>query len=134
MIKTLYYSDRVKLEKIFLGIIWLISGILGFFDGILSLVMQIAASITCIYALIKISISKKENADEMAEQNMNRAKALALDYMQIVYCCLAIIAIIFLRNVELSIGLNKIIPNITFITMGINQLFVGFAFRKFEEE
>ena len=134
MIKTLYYSDRVKLEKIFLGIIWLISGILGFFDGILSLVMQIAASITCIYALIKISISKKENADEMAEQNMNRAKALALDYMQIVYCCLAIIAIIFLRNVELSIGLNKIIPNITFIAMGINQLFVGFAFRKFEEE
>lgn len=134
MKKTLYYSDRVKLEKIFLGIIWLISGILGFFDGILSLVMQIAASITCIYALIKISISKKENADEMAEQNMNRAKALALDYMQIVYCCLAIIAFIFLRNVELSIGLNKIIPNITFITMGINQLFVGFAFRKFEEE
>jgi hypothetical protein len=134
MKKTLYYSDRVKLEKIFLGIIWLISGILGFFDGILSLVMQIAASITCIYALIKISISKKENADEMAEQNMNRAKALALDYMQIVYCCLAIIAIIFLRNVELSIGLNKIIPNITFIAMGINQLFVGFAFRKFEEE
>ena len=134
MKKTLYYSDRVKLEKIFLGIIWLISGIFGFFDGILSLVMQIAASITCIYALIKISISKKENADEMAEQNMNRAKALALDYMQIVYCCLAIIAIIFLRNVELSIGLNKIIPNITFIAMGINQLFVGFAFRKFEEE
>ena len=134
MKKTLYYSDRVKLEKIFLGIIWLISGILGFFDGILSLVMQIAASITCIYALIKISISRKENADEMAEQNMNRAKALALDYMQIVYCCLAIVAIIFLRNVELSIGLNKIIPNITFIAMGINQLIVGFAFRKFEEE
>ena len=134
MKKTLYYSDRVKLEKIFFGIIWLISGILGFFDGILSLVMQIAASITCIYALIKISISKKENADEMAEQNMNRAKALALDYMQIVYCCLAIIAIIFLRNVELSIGLNKVIPNITFIAMGINQLIVGFAFRKFEEE
>ena len=134
MKKTLYYSDRVKLEKIFLGIIWLISGIFGFFDGILSLVMQIAASITCIYALLKISTTKKEKADEMAEQNMNRAKALALDYMQIVYCCLAIVAIIFLRNVELSIGLNKIIPNITFVAMGINQLIVGFAFRKFEEE
>lgn len=134
MKKTLYYSDRVKLEKIFLGIIWLISGIFGFFDGILSLVMQIAASITCIYVLLKISTTKKEKADEMAEQNMNRAKALALDHMQIVYCCLAIIAIIFLRNVELSIGLNKVIPNITFIAMGINQLIVGFAFRKFEEE
>ena len=134
MKKTLYYSDRVMLEKIFLGIIWLISGIFGFFDGILSLVMQIAASITCIYVLLKISTTKKEKADEMAEQNMNRAKALALDHMQIVYCCLAIIAIIFLRNVELSIGLNKVIPNITFIAMGINQLIVGFAFRKFEEE
>lgn len=134
MKKTLYYSDRVKLEKTFLGLIWLISGILGFFDSIISLVMQAAASITCIYALIKISTAKKENADEMAEQNMNRAKALALDYMQIVYCGVAIIAIIFLRNVELSIGLNKIIPNITFIAMGINQLIVGFAFRKFEEE
>lgn len=134
MKKTLYYSDRVKLEKTFLGLVWLISGILGFVDGIISLVMQAAASITCIYTLLKISTAKKEDADEMAEQNMNRAKALALDYMQIVYCCLAIAAILFLRNFELSIGLNKIIPNITFIAMGINQLIVGFAFRKFEED
>ena len=81
MKKTLYYSDRVKLEKTFLGLIWLISGILGFVDGIISLVMQAAASITCIYTLLKISTAKKEDADEMAEQNMNRAKALALDYM-----------------------------------------------------
>lgn len=134
MKKTMYYSERVKLEKTFLGIIWLASGVLGFFDGIISLIMQAMASITCVYTLLKVSRAKKEEADEMAEQNMNRAKALAFDYMQIVYCCLAIVAILLLKNVELSIGLNKIIPNITFIAMGVNHLFVGLVFRKFEEE
>lgn len=132
--KVLRYSDRVKAEKLLLGFIWLISGVLFCFDNIVSLVMQVVACITCIYTLIRVSFSKKEEADEMAEQNMNRAKASALDWMQIVYYCLAIAAILFLRNVELSVCLNEIIPAVMFIGLGINQLIVGFTFRKFEEE
>ena len=47
---------------------------------------------------------------------------------------LTVIAMLFLNDMELSVDLGKIIPNITFICMGINHLVVGLAFRKFEEE
>lgn len=134
MKKKLYYSDRVKLEKTFLGVVWTISGVLGFWDGIISLVMQAIASVICIYTLLRVSFAQKEDADEMAEQNMNRAKALTHDYMQIVYCCFAIAAILFLKNMKLAVSLSELIPNITFIVLGINHLVVGLTFRKLEEE
>ena len=134
MKKTLSYSDQVKLEKIFLGIIWFIVGVLSFADGIPSLIIQAIAAITCILTLLGVSTAKKENADEMAEQNMNRAKALASDYMLIIYCCIAIFSILFLNNVEFSISLSQIIPGITFMILGTHHLIVGLAFRKFEEE
>ena len=134
MKKTLYYSDRVKLEKTFLGLIWLITGLLGFWDSLISLAMKVVTMIACSYTLLKVIRSKKENEDEMAEQNINRAKAFTSDYTQITCCVLAIVAMLFLNGVELSVDLGKIIPNITFICMGINHLVVGFAFRKFEEE
>ena len=134
MKKTLYYSDRVKLENTFLGLIWLITGLLGFWDSLISLAMKVVTMIACSYTLFKVMKAQKENADEMAEQNINRAKAFASDYTQITYCVLAIVAMLFLHDVELSVDLGKIIPNITFICMGINHLVVGLAFRKFEEE
>ena len=134
MKKTLSYTNRVKLEKIFLGIIWTVSGIVGFFDSIPALVVQIIAFAACIYTLLKISFMKKEGADEMAEQNMNRAKAMTFDCMLLAYCCVSLFALLFLREVNLTISLSQIISNLTFLSMGITHLAVGLIFRKYEEE
>lgn len=131
--KLLLYSERVKLEKILLGSLWAVSGVCSLFDSILSLSMQILSMTTIIYTIVRVSCAKAESTDEMADQNMNKAKAIASDYMLMLSCCIAIIAILFFRNITLAIGLNQLIPAVVFFVMGCHYVITGLAFRKFED-
>lgn len=131
--KLLLYSERVKLEKILLGSLWAVSGISSLFNSTLSLILQILSLSTVVYTLVRVSFAKAESADEMAEQNMNKAKAVASDCMLMLSCCTAIIAILFLRNTTLSIGMNQLIPAVVFFVMGCHSVITGLAFRKFED-
>lgn len=131
--KLLLYSERVKLEKILLGSLWAVSGISSLFNSTLSLILQILSLSTVVYTLVRVSFAKAESADEMAELNMNKAKAVASDCMLMLSCCTAIIAILFLRNTTLSIGMNQLIPAVVFFVMGSHSVITGLAFRKFED-
>lgn len=131
--KLLLYSERVKLEKILLGSLWAVSGISSLFNSTLSLILQILSLSTVVYTLVRVSFAKAESADEMAEQNMNKAKAVASDCMLMLSCCTAIIAILFLRNTTLSIGMNQLIPAVVFFVMGCHSVITGLAFRKLED-
>lgn len=132
--KLLLYSERVKLEKIVLGSLWAISGVSSLFNSTLGLILQILSLTTIVYTLVRVSCTKAESADEMADQNMNKAKAVASDYMLMLFCCVAIIAILFLRDTTLSIGLNQLIPAVVFFVMGCHSVITGLAFRKFEDD
>lgn len=131
--KLLLYSERVKLEKIVLGSLWAVSGASSLFNNTFSLILQILSMITIVYTLVRVSFAKTESADEMAEQNMNKAKAVASDYLLLLSCCIAIIAILFLRNITLSVSLNQLIPAAVFFIMGCHSVITGIAFRKFED-
>lgn len=131
--KLLRYSERVKIEKIVLGSLWLVSGVCSLFNNIFCLILQILSMATIIYTIIRVYCAKVESADEMADQNMNRAKAVASDYINIFSCCAAIIAMLFLQNITLSITLNHLIPAVVFFVMGCHSVITGLAFRKFED-
>lgn len=131
--KLLLYSERVKLEKILLGSLWAVSGISSLFNSTLSHILQILSLSTIVYTLVRVSFAKAESADEMAEQNMNKAKAVASDCMLMLSCCTAIIAMLFLRNTTLSIGISQLIPAVVFFVMGCHSVITGLAFRKFED-
>lgn len=131
--KLLLYSEQVKLEKIVLGSLWAVSGVSSLFNSTLSLILQILSSATIVYTLVRMYFVKAESADEMADQNMNKAKAVASDYMLMLSCCIAIIAMLFLRNTTLSISLNQLIPAVVFFVMGCHSVITGLAFRKFED-
>ncbi len=132
--KLLLYSDRVKIEKIVLGSLWAVSGVASLFNSIVASILQILSMATIVYTLVRVSFAKTEDADEMAEQNMNKAKAVASDCMLMLSCCTAIIAMLFLRNTTLSIGLNQLIPAVVFFVMGCHSVITGLAFRKFEDD
>lgn len=103
------------------------------FNSIVASILQILSMATIAYTLVRVSFAKAESADEMAEQNMNKAKVVASDCMLMLSCCTAIIAILFLRNTTLSIGLNQLIPAVVFFVMGCHSVITGLAFRKFED-
>ncbi len=132
--KLLLFSERVRLEKILLGSLWTASGVSSLFNSTLGLILQILSLTTIVYTLVRVSFAKAESADEMAEQNMNKAKAVASDYMLMLFCCIAIIAILFLRNITLAISLNQLIPAVVLFVMGCHSVITGLAFRKFEDD
>lgn len=130
--KLLLYSERVKIEKLALGSLWIISGVSSLFNCIFNLILQILSSATIVYALARLSCTKTESADEMADQNMNKAKALASDYMLFLSCFASIFSVLFLRNTTLSISLSQLIPAVVSLLMGCHSVITGLAFRKFE--
>lgn len=131
--KLLLYSERVKIEKIVLGSLWVVSGVSYLFNSTLSLILQILSSVTIVYTLVRVYCAKAEAADEMAEQNMNKAKAVASDYMLLLSSCIGIIAILFLRNITSPISLDRLIPSVVFLVMGCQFIITGLAFRKYED-
>lgn len=130
--KIMSYSEQVKAETL-LGVLWIITGIASCFQNLIALIMVVIALIVLICWVIKMHTVKRENADEMAKQNIYRAKSFAMHVMRIISGCAVIASIIFLKDVEVSVGLSKIIPAVSFICMGMNDILVGIAFRKYEE-
>lgn len=130
--KVLHYSERVIIERILLGNVWLITGVSTLYHTTWSLVMLILSLSAIVYSILKITCSNVEAADEMAEQNINKAKSFASDLMRLLSCCAAILAILFLRDVTLTLNLSTLVPAIVFFVMGCHSLITGLAFRKFE--
>ena len=136
MKKQLSFFDYIKLEKTWHGFVWLVSGSLGFLGGFIYLISTLTALILCILILMRTLMAKKESPDEMAERNINRAKARAMDYMQLACLVLVLVgvAVFSLFDIHLNITPSMLLLNATFILMGMNDLLVGILFKKYEDE
>ncbi len=127
------YSEQVKIEKIVAGSLWAVTGIFSMFNSVLCLILRMLSSVAIIYTLEKMFCRKAEPADEMAEQNLNKAKAVASDYILCPSLFVAPIASLFLRNTTLSFDLGNLIPAAVFFVVGCHSLITGMVFRKLED-
>lgn len=131
--KILRYCQRVWLEKIITGSALLFASICCFFTGILPLVGEGISLVVMLYSILRVLLSRTEPADEMAVQNMNRAKAFASDALSFVLCLVVMASILFLRQAPDTPALRRLIPAVAFLSLGSNNLLTGLAFRKLEE-
>lgn len=131
--KILRYSQRVLLEKVITGSALLLSGICCFFTGIFPLVGAGTSLAVMIYSILRVLLSRAEQADEMAEQNMNKATAFASRALSIALCLAVIAAILFLREAPDTPTLRRLVPAVAFLALGSNDLLTGLVFRKLEE-
>ena len=136
MKKQLSFFDYIKLEKTWRGFAWFATGILGFLGGFFYLISSLTAMILSILVLKQTLAPKREKPDEMAERNINRAKARAMDYMQLACLVLVLVgvAVFSLFDIHLNITPSMLLLNVTFILMGTNDLLVGILFKKYEDE
>lgn len=134
MKKKLTYSDSIKLEYTFFGVIFIISGILGFVDGIIATIASAVSFVICLYVMVRCLVSKREKPDEMATENLNRAKALAMDIMLLVYCVLAIAGSLLALHVDIPIKMTTLLLSGCFIILGANKFLIGLLYTKYEEE
>ena len=134
MKKPMSCAEQIRLLKVVSGIAWIVVGIFGCFENTICLIIQILALLLCAINIIRVSAAKKENSDEMAEENLCKAKAKTLDIMHGVFCVIAIAAIFILGRNTITLDWAKVIPATFFIVLGIEELIVGVVFRKLEDE
>lgn len=132
--KIMRYTKRMDIENFVIGTLWVVCSALVWNDSILGKTMNCIALLALIYSLLAIIFAKTEKADEMAEQNLNRAKAFALECMLLLGCLVAIVALMFLDDVVLNVNIDKLIRSFLYAEVGVCRLLTGFAFRKYEGE
>lgn len=132
--KVLSIGSQIFLGKVVVGICWIIAGISGYLGGLLGDILQIIFLLGAIIPMILLQRSKKEESDEMADENFTRAKAQAGDLMHIVLC-LATVAVPLMGFIPGSVDWNwpRVMAWSFFILIGIQNLITGFAFKKLEE-
>jgi len=135
--KEMSFAEQIHTLKTERGIIWIIVGVLNCFDSAIMSVLRIIALVFCIIEIFRVSRAKRENSDEMAEENLEKAKARTLDLMHNVFLLSSIIAMsaaFILDKGVVAVNWTKTVPVVFFIIYGIEELLTGLIFRKLEAE
>ena len=134
MKKSMSFAEQIRLLKVISGVAWIVVGISGCFENIICSIIQVLALLVCITNIVRVSVAKKENSDEMADENLCKAKAKTLDMMHGIFCVIAIAAMFILGRNTITLDWSEVIPAAFFILLGVEELSVGVAFRKLEDE
>lgn len=128
-------TNQMNLLYLITGASWILAGIFSLFDNLPCTILKCIALICSIISLVKVVVSEKEMLDEMAEQNLNAAKARTLTYMRIILClAFIILKLLSINDMFDQIEWGAILLPSFFIYLGIENLLTGTFFKFFEEE
>ena len=128
-------GTQMFLGKIFVGCTWIGTGVFGMFDNLVCHIIRIICLVAAVTVMVVLMRVDLEEDDEMAEYNYTQANAKTTKYMHIVFCAcsvLSAVAMFFLK--DLDITWYRVIPELFFLLMGIQNIITGVIFRKLEAE
>ena len=127
-------GEQIRYTKTLSGISYIFVGIFEFFDNLPCQFLCIVFLVISLYLTYKVSSSKKENYDEMAEKNLIEAESFSLKRLQTLLCIIAVLLIaISVLFPSLSFSGQFLIP-LLFVIIGVANLMVGIKFYKLEKE
>lgn len=133
----LSFTDQMRIRYALHGIAWMIAGVFKFFDNIPCRFISTVAIAVSVFLLVKFMHADRELEDEMARENLHKAKSATLDSLRIIACVVliifAVIDIAFSTEL-LAANIKSVIVPIMFIWMGIENLLIGLFFNRFDKE
>ena len=75
--KSLSVVEQINLYYLYSGVIWIICGLVGFFDGILFDIIECITITALIITHVFVMRAKKENQDELSIKNYHKARSHA---------------------------------------------------------
>ena len=133
-LRTMSFAEQIRTIKFVNGHAWIMAGIFGCFDNVICRIFQILALLVGMINIFYVFAAKGERSDEMADENLCKAKANALDKMQRIFCFIAILAMLTNGEITITLDWPRVIPAVLFILLGVQDLIVGRTFRKLEDE
>ena len=128
-------GKQIFLSKIFVGCTWIGSGAFGIFDNLACNILHLlclAAAVTVMVVLMRADL---EEDDEMAEYNYTKANAKTTTVMHIVFCAGSVLSAIVVGLLkDTNIPWHRVISEMFFLLMGIQNIVTGIIFRKLEAE
>lgn len=124
-------------RKTISGIFWVFAGVAGVFDNLVCRILTILFLLAGVIALVLASIIDRSgnDADEMSDYNLLKAKANAGTVLENILC---IVVIVFLLGSgffqDLDINWSETVPQLFFVIEGVYSLLIGLSFRKLEDE
>lgn len=132
--RVLSVGTQVKLGGTLPGIFWIVAGIFGFFDNTLCRLIEIAFFGMALVCFIMLLVCKKEETDEMAEANMDAAKAYTLSVARVVLVCGSLAMHFVPKDFLTSIDWSKVLPSVSYLFLGVLDVISGITFKQYEEE
>ena len=133
-LKKMSFAEQVWRLKVVSGAAWIFVGAFSCFDNPVCTVLHVLALLILPINIIYIALAKRENSDEMAEENLNMAKAKTLDIMQVLFGVGGIAALLLCEVAEMDWDWSKMILAVVFVVVGVQNLVSGLIFRKLEAE
>lgn len=135
MEKKMSIKSQMFWGKTFVGIVWIIVGICGMINTLACNIIQIVLLVIGIVSMVVLMKSKHEEDDEMSEYNYMKAKANTTRVMHYVFCIAMVaspLVYALLRDVEVS--WVRVVSQLFFVLMGIQDITTGMIFRRLEAE
>ena len=134
--KTMSYDNQIRYEYLLSGIMFVISSILGLLQ--FSFIFEILQTIFMfigVFFMFKPFFSNKEEEDEMTAANLNRACYRGLLTGQICMILIDIVISSVLSGLmHMDINITAYFSVIVFFVIGIQNIIVGYNYRKLEDE
>ncbi|MDO4739438.1 MAG: hypothetical protein Q4A66_02090 [Eubacteriales bacterium] len=133
--KKLTFVLRIRqqyfLFRLVSGLCYIGGAIAGFLPGTAADIIQIFSFAFALFLAQMLHFSPKEQTDEMAEQNIAKAKALSADIIGPLLCFGTLVLFLLFRKQE---DLSSIALWMPFLFVGIMDIIQAVAFKRLEDK
>lgn len=131
---VLSFAAQIKLNHTIHGALWIAAGVFGLFDNLVCLILSTIMLISALTCTISSLVHKREQSDEMAEANIDKAEAITLDAAHCILLFTAITVTCIPNEALTALDWNSVLPNGLFILLGLLDVITGITFKHLEEE
>lgn len=126
-------GTQLFLGKTVAGLLWIGAGVSGCFRSIAGSIVSIGFLLLAAIIATILLKARAERSDEMARQNLMEAKSKTRDIMHMLYCVLAVAAASALGLLkDIDVSWPRMVSQLFFVLMGVQDLLTGIIFRKLE--
>lgn len=120
------------LSKLISGLLLIAGGAAGFLPGNAGIIWQGISFAAALLLNNAIYYSRKEKLDEMAEQNISRAKAISADFMQLILFAGVFIAYVLRNSVQINWSVT--LTWLCVMLIGVMDIIQAVAFKRLEDK
>ena len=127
------FRSQNRYSRILNGIAWIGAGIFDIPDNPVCFNISMVFVAFAVFLLLRVGLSSTESEDEMSVRNLTKARELTMIWTQTIFLVIWVAAG-FVQAMPQHIEWGRLFAPTFLILAGLEDLLVGFHFRRLEKE